>query len=837
MSARRPGRTVRHRTVLTVVSAAVSAASLSAYGQAIVPQMMIAFGQTTTTGEKMSPNEASVTGINERGDIGYRDSNNYLARVSLTPTHSVVATRMSLAPSPSRFYRRNPMLLDDGRMLSADSEQDPITFAVVNRVRVWDNGSFSDSRINLPNVVGPSEFAASPDGRFTAVLASAHEGNTQVPLLEFAGPNGITTEVLSNIGTVLSPNIATNGRLLVATFVTPTGYKFEVREPGGATTPLPFPVVGGLSRDSVALSRDGNAVAAVYGHGFDTQNSVFLRTATPTGSVIDRVVTKSVADSTVDGFESWRDKNHDRIVQQNEISGGIGEPSAAGVGVVRISRPLGDQYMTVFLAETPAGGTIRAWYARSSAESGQVYGSAQLPGIGNHSLPGNPVNSKGQIVYLVENAAGQQEAFRFNANTFTKYKQGGDNNDLTALASDPATRWFDQPINSDVPVAKQKKFSSVGCALTSIASITSFYGLEVTPRDVRNIMQGNGDLVDGTKANGPGNNAKIGNYSVSVGNKTLYRADIGGTFNDIVSEILGGNAVLLAVPIKGSIAQAKDSKTGALLTLPDGTARANDNRHYIMAYGLREGVQAGDAVTAADILISDPAYSIPYRSKYASAYGAGEELVHVSLQDYFNIQNSNTQGKVFSARDWFDSSTFTVDGTTVQVQAADRARQIQRWRVTEGPAPANPSLDVFSPVELVVTISGQRYVSSPELALAGDIVLARTGQDVIAEFDEVNETGLGEADPVERFSAYSLLFPAGVAGSDLDVQILGIGEGDYTLRFNPGLDSLFSSDPIAGFIHTGESATGHFTVTGSVPEPSALVFATLAFVAGARRRR
>jgi hypothetical protein len=393
--------------------------------------------------------------------------------------------------------------------------------------------------------------------------------------------------------------------------------------------------------------------------------------------------------------------------------------------------------------------------------------------------------------------------------------------------------------------------SRAGCALTSLATIAGIYGKETTPLEMRNLFLAlpatPGPAIDAN------NNTTIARLSLTVDGKTLQRsATLGGDFDDIAAELRAGRPLLLAVPNKVSTAVGTivDLSSGVPMTLElqltNGNLRANDKRHYIVAYGLNPSLGPTDPVTAADIFISDPAYSVGYRTRYGNSYSAGEELVNPTLQDYFDIINNNTTYS-FDAEDWFDNSTFTrlSDSRTVQVRGAgdaggnDRLRQIQRFTITGGTAPpagfANPIVEVDAPVELRITIGGITYASSPGVAQAGDLLLTRAGADLVAEFDEATQTGVGDTEPVELFPAYSLLLPPEVAGLGMDFQIHGVGNGDYTIGLFPGVDGYVATNFLQGTISNGAVLSGSIGVI--VPEPAAASLLAAGVILVARRKK
>ena len=746
--------------------------------------------------------------------------NNYLLRLTLGGS-GPLKELSSFAPSLERT-NLGLGLRDDGRIISFDSfdspnNEDP---PIVNG-RIWQGASFTLLPAALREVGEEIAFggevkarAVSANGNFYVVSISRNGGRETVLL----NGQGTALQTFPNVVPIEPIQISDAGQFLGAPASNPAN--IHVYQPNGPAIQIGDPV------QHIRLSRDGTALARLDKLTGQTRAFV-LQVANSAGGVAATVINPSASDTFVDSFETWRGTQNG-LIQSNQIIGGV-RRFLDVLAVQRLKRPLGDQIMTVIEAEDTAG-VAGLYYIRSSARSGKVHASGKIPRITGLAYPDTTGHSAGSDAFLnrqgeilVQDSTpvfdkeggvtGQSVVFSIlHANTLTKFKQNSHGSLLTGLAANPETRWFDQPVNPNLPIGKRKKFGAVGCTLTSMATIASFYGMEISPLEVRDIMLSLGAINDK-------NATTVSKFRLTAGNKTLKRTGEGETFADIVSELRGGNAVLLKVPNKKSSAVAT-IKVGEdingkdiLVELPplaDGSYRFNGKGHYIVAYGLNPSLAPASAVTAADILISDPAYS--YQQVYATAYTAGEELVHVTLADYFGRIAADPD-YFFDVREWFDHNRFH-RATGELVNAAEPAH-IQRWRLVEGSLPPEPSIDVFSPVELAITANGKRYVSAPALARAGDILLERIAPDNIGAFDEENDTGTGADEPFDEFPPYTLLLPPELAGVSLDFEILGIGSGSYKIVLNPAKPGFESTSFLSGNTALGQTQLGRINVVAA----------------------
>lgn len=777
-------------------------------------------------------NDAGQFAVIAAAECGFpsASSNSFMVRVNLTP-EGPVKELSSFAPSPERSYR-GLSLRDDGGVMgfdlydSANDPGPPLSFA-----RVWYGGAFQ----HLPGGLLDLAEDDALGGTVVSRVASA-SGSRYLVGLNQGGT--VAAVVLDALGATLrtfpgvipfrgtSPDypgvggqVAENGSFLGAPAANPGAVRLY-RADG---TSIQF----GPTIEHARLSRDGTFVAYLD-EPRSGNPSLVIRSVLPAGAPVMTIIPPSQRDAEVDAFEGWLDKDGARDIDVTEVSGGVSAFRDV-LAIERLSRPLGDQIMTVVEA-LETNGLPAFYYLRSSAASGQVFASARLPRIPEavynsadvHSDNSTAtLNRRGQVLAqeglpLYDNEGiivGRNLALSlFNANTFTKFKQSALGHRLTGLAANPSTRWFDQPVNTNLPAGSQKKFGAVGCTLTSMACISSLHGMEVSPLQVRDIMLGLGAM--------DANSAKVGQYRLTVGNQTLVRVDpIGGNFDTIVQELRGNHPVLLFVPNKGSSAVLVNTNTGTEVQWPDGNYRFNTKGHYIVAWGINPSLPVGAPVNAQDILISDPAYQ--YADIYGKAYATpGEELVHVTLHDYFKRIAADPVYS-FDVLPWFNEGRLErmneAEGTIdhIVLNQGDRDRQIQRWRVMEGKVPPNPTVSVNSPVNLAISVAGKRFVSDASLAGPGDMVLQKDFSQNIGEYDEDNDSGLGANDPSEEFPPYTLALPPELAGASLDFEIVGLASGSYTISLNPGKLGFAVLNSLQGTIAVGVTNFGRITVEGT----------------------
>jgi hypothetical protein len=792
----------------------------------IIPQRVIGNGDTTITSDVVQTLAAEAASINNSGNLavhanvtGPNGSGETVIAVNIATDGVITRSKATFAnPSSTRTYL-SPWRMDTGQTGTRDRVTGSTPASLVRR---WDAGTFTTLASTLTggysSVTTPS---FSRNGNFFCFV-----GTVDSNALYLQGSGSAHNPVASLTGGGFRPMMANDGRTVLRTS---NNTQISVFSPGGGSSVVS---PAGLANPGSmpGISDDGNGIAFLGDIG-----------GVPgIHAVIDGTFTtlaKPVVPSAVpDPFQLWKDSNNNKTIEVSEISGGLAsfQSGFSRVAIKELDRPLGSQVLVAFVA-TGADGKTGVYYARMDRATRRVFGHARIAETGK-ALGGftptsfnlfDPLNIHGQIVFQASGGTGSA-VFRHRATPFTKYKQGREKfYDVIAIGADPATAWFNQPVNPSLPINKRKTMGSVGCALTSAAIIAGIFGKETTPLEMRDLFLGlSPSGIDGD------NNTYFSRLELRVGNKTLRKNPVdGGNFDSIATELRAGRPLMLCVPNKGSTGVAVGNTAPAGqppvmgdLELPSGRLRANDKRHYILAYGLNPVLGPADPVTPADIYIADPAYTQAYKEKYPGAYAAGEEMVDVTLQDYFDI--ISTSGTFdFDTRDWFNNSTFvrTSDNRVVQVRSDDRSRQIQRFQIIEGTAPANPVVLVESPVEVRLTIGGVTYASSPSVLQPGDILAIRRGPDVVGEFDEENGTGVGADEPVDLFPPYLLELPPAAAGRSAQVEIYGVADGSYTVSLGTGISGTVATNTLQGNITTGAIVSGTIGVgseVGGAPPPS-----------------
>jgi hypothetical protein len=820
-------------TAVTFVSADSTRAGV------IAPQLLLKIGDITSLGQVIQSLPGEAASINDGGNIAV------LANVSGSGTgQAVIAVDVSATgiitvsnftfpiSSASRNYLA-PWRLNDGKIGTRDqvSGSGPASL-----IRLWNSGSFvilaSTTRNGFDFVTTPS-FAR--DGSYYSYVGS--KGNTGLYLQKTSVDAIPTPFPLTGGG--FRPMTANDGRTVlrinnntqIAVFA--SGKEPEVVSPSGMTNP----------GASAGISDDGRAVAFI---GDLAGVSVIQVAMDSLGSyqngVLYTVAQPSKAGSTLpDPFQTWQDSNKDKKIEASEIEGGLSSfPGGFNrISIKEIKKPLGRQLIFTFLG-VGVDGQTGVYYARMDRDSGRVYGTARiadtsrdLDADSNYSFTPtsfslfDPLNSYGQIVFQASDIS-RSGVFRVQASHFTKYKQHAKIYPVSAIAAHPDTAWFNQPINPNLKTADQILMTRAGCALTATATIAGIFGKETTPLEMRDFFLKRKAIV--------GNETFLTEFNLKVGSKTLRMGQRGGTLKSIVDELQRGYPLLLAVPNSGStgVAQKNVAPKSAPpilenLVLANGNLQANDKRHYILAYGLNPALASDDPVSASDIYISDPGNVRFYKEKYGLAYAAGEETVDVTLQDYFKLINSSEKYE-FSAEQWFDNSSFIrkSDKKTVQVRSDDRLRQISRFVIFEEAPPVISHVRVASPVEIRVTIGGITYASSVAVAQPGDVVIAKTWADIVAQFDSETEDGVGEDEPIDPFPPYLLELPTGVDdGQVVRVEIHAVGDGEYTISLDPGIEGITPTGELHGSVSNGEVVIG---MIGGKSEGTTTSFLSIEFL-------
>jgi hypothetical protein len=512
------------------------------------------------------------------------------------------------------------------------------------------------------------------------------------------------------------------------------------------------------------------------------------------------------------GLTHWISVNSEAM---NAVSQVRGIDFSDRVGVEPISSFFNNQLRLAFNGTNDDNETA-LYTARIDRNTGNVFGLTPVVSIGSSfdvmsslGVPqfgpltdfaiNDPVNSVGQITFNYSTADGSGVAI-YSGPRFTKYKQVPDD---TPLNSNDETRWWDKPIRNNSPTL----FADGGCFIAALATISGIYGQEITPLRMRDFLESQG-LLDpgGVLLDRDPNSAFTRPYApvMQVGQKAINVRSRGGTYDDIVAELRAGNPVMLAVPSSDQILHGRDGKY-----------------HAIVAYGIDPSLGENDEVEPSHIFVSDPGWT----SYHLPGYTDSEEAVNVTLEDFFLRTSVDTPGRSrpfgFEAKMWFNQGAFMEDnGGTVRLQDLNPNtlffdRNMTFFDAYEVPLGGIAShLVVQSPVELVIQDrdSGMRFVSDSSLAFPGDVVLSKEFFDLTAAPDFLSDGSIPEFVD-EEFPPYALVLPQSLRGSDLDVELLGIGEGDYTVTLYTGDPNLVPSAPLIGNIEVGQTVFAEFEVS------------------------
>jgi len=386
-----------------------------------------------------------------------------------------------------------------------------------------------------------------------------------------------------------------------------------------------------------------------------------------------------------------------------------------------------------------------------------------------------------------------------------------------------------------------KKMSQVGCTITSLAVVAGMFGNDVTPTQMlshvksNNLTSGNSTHVNSWTYNATGPDSKPVRISV--------QADRSGNWSTLVNALWDGSPVMVGVPSHSTIGLGGDSNQRL--------RSSNDNVHYLVAYGINPALKPGDTVRPSDVYIIDPGWGTSSYSGVISGYAMDsdgdfrvEETFNMTMDNFFQQLNNYSAAQPnhptkrlrHDPLEWFNNKRFfstlnAPDGRPYEFTLPDYRQNQMITRFTSDQQNIVPSIAVNSPVELVLTdpLTGQRYVSSPEFLLEGDILLTKSAFDDPAPVDE-------DTDPtLDPFRHYVLNLPVGLLGVDLDVTVLGVGDGNYNIRYLTGSPLFDVSDALSGSIFTGQTFTGSFNVS-VVPEPATATITLAAMLVVCARR-
>lgn len=744
--------------------------------------------------------------------------------------------RLSFAPNPNRTFAW-AQINDESLVVAADRVSGaPASFFI----RTWSAATPGANTVLL----------SSNDRVFSSVLlpsisnsgAVSFVGNTGSSTGLYVNTSGVRGEangVLALTGGGFRPLQADGPTAVARIGGTPTSPVAIGRFPGEGA----LMTIGGLTSwgASPGITDDGRTIAFfgtdasgpgiftydtnVFGPGAQALRKVFS-VGTPLATQYTTTFNSGVASSTA------------TVVSQI-----TGFSADTRVAIERLDKALDSSttgtYMLSFVA-TDSSGAQGLYQARltgfdrdASLRSGaptlvSKIGSALLDSTTGGPVVGaigvhDPINRNGQIAYAVQ-VGGAPAVALYSGVPITKYKQGNGTTASNPTAiSIPGNTWSDALLHEAQPNPTWQMGKN-GCFITSLSTIASFYGADVNPLEMRDLLS---DTTFQKVANMATSGVNAGMLQFSTGtyfrldsNRFLYTEQRGGSFDDIGSALKEGSALMLGVP-RQKLVRSTVSAVAA-----DDSLRKE--LHAIVAYGLTAAgsLKAAADITASDILVSDPGYVGYYKDLYKSLYTPDESMVDVTLQDVFNRVSDGAF--TFNPRQWFDEQRFTNDGgeqVFEMLGTSDKDIAVITARTLDKSVVFDPTVAVASPVDLVLEdpSTGQRYTTRADLGGPGALLLGKTFADLASEEGDDLASFSDDPDPVDR--AYSLTLPSSLRGKSLAVSIHGIGDGRYTVSLFSGDDSLTVSSALTGSITNGQIVQGGFTVT-PVPEPSILLTMT-----------
>jgi hypothetical protein len=367
------------------------------------------------------------------------------------------------------------------------------------------------------------------------------------------------------------------------------------------------------------------------------------------------------------------------------------------------------------------------------------------------------------------------------------------------------------------------RISKYGCTLCSLSTAIQMYALQaglpgqgITPLTVRNRLFDAGYL---SPLNGRITFPML--YVQQIGSTTLYVAaqHANPSFATIVSELQAGHPVMLGVPSMNSASNFFQLVAGAKL-------------HYVLAYAYDAQIATQSGPTHG-ILINDPASTV---DSYGLIGQPGnvpgfnnpiplDHAVHVSLHDYFaalSRRNTTLGANYFGCfgldphqddldiQAWYNTGVWSLQGGGGALDAENHAKLVTTVIAqTTLPPTVAPYINVSSPVEVAVTdpTNGQRYVSSASIAGPQDIVLGKLAVDVI-DPPEGQDTQV--CDP--QFPPYTMPLPLQLYGRSLDVEVIGVGNGEFTVAYVNVGGGYVATPAITGDIQVGQTVLSHFVV-------------------------
>ncbi len=511
------------------------------------------------------------------------------------------------------------------------------------------------------------------------------------------------------------------------------------------------------------------------------------------------------------------------------------------VATESLNKFFGEQQMCAFIADARINGVNKAalFVARHATSENKLANLTPIVTVGDKIRDitdvertvkavaiHDPLTRNGDVAFRIDYDDGgvtKQAIYTYRAASFTKFKQGSSGPTFfeNGVATTP---WFDKTI----PKGKLT-YTSGGCWITAFATASSYFGLELSPLQMGQGLDSRGLLPSGNISLNLAGDPKANFIFAGSGSRYAEATKTGGTLTDISNELRAGRPLILGVPSSHHYLNGSD-------VMP----------HAIFAYGIDPRLGASETVQAKHILISDPrnSSSVASLARYTDYYARGEEVIDDTLQSYFdrvNAERSNALGE-FTPELWFDLDQYQKNGNSITRNGNYARYDVIFLGTRESPIPplltTVPAVSVESPVDLVIVgPDGKRYVTSPSLATAGDILLEKSFSSPMAIMDDEN----GVLPPLTEvaFPPYMVFLPDSLIGANLDVDVVGIGDGSFRVTLLTGSQSFSAPASLIGTITTGQVLKHSFVVT-AVPEPGEyllMLFGLLVIWAKIGRRR
>ena len=433
-------------------------------------------------------------------------------------------------------------------------------------------------------------------------------------------------------------------------------------------------------------------------------------------------------------------------------------------------------------------------------------------------------------------------------------------------------------------------FLDFGCNIcsftTAVAKVMSGRNISsssLTPLDVQKYLFDEGLQVEAngrvslnsaryrqTVSTGPEQTGILTVWTERATNSNFFRWD------DIVAELRLGNPVILMVPSQSTTRTLQEHLKGRKV-------------HYIVAVAYDEeiGEKYGEPM---GVVINDPgnggsSYGRPSDDLYNYQPGhvpnfaspnAYDETAHVTLHDYFAAlsrkggssstvpENQKLKADYYgywgnqleddmdNIKRWFNEAVLVrkfgedssqahvipesawsngqVALTLAQTRNSFRRKLITKVRhsLTDLTMPGGPNgpplVFVASPIEIAFNNSatGQRYVSSVEIiAQPEDVLINREPVLLLDPPEGTDERGISEVHP-----PYFLELPPELLGVSLDLEIIGTGDGPYTIQYQHRSAGYEVVPAISGSITEGEFVEESIQLVSETSSPSLTITST-----------